>query len=140
MSVANPQVVLQYQPSYKLGALAALYIGSLVGALFWGITADIIGRKWSFNISLLVAAIFTIISGASPNYVAYSTFVALTVVGAGGNIVLDTTCFLEYLPAKHQWLVTLMAAWWGIGQTSAGLLGWAFLREYCHFILMAAMG
>lgn len=28
---------------------------------------------------------------------------------AGGNLVLDTTVFLEYLPADKQWLVTTLA-------------------------------
>ena len=27
----------------------------------------------------------------------------------GGNLVLDTAVFLEYLPSKDQWLLTLMA-------------------------------
>lgn len=29
--------------------------------------------------------------------------------GAGGNLVLDTTVFLEYLPGDKQWMVTTLA-------------------------------
>jgi len=43
---------------------------------------------------------------------------------------LDTTVFLEYLPSRDQWLLTLMAAWWGVGQLIAGLFAWAFLPNY----------
>lgn len=102
------------------------------GALFWGLLADIIGRKWAFNLSLIVASISGIVAGASPNYIFWCSFVALSGFGAGGNLVLDTTVFLEFLPHNKQWMVTLLALWWGVGQTTAGLLAWAFLRMLCR--------
>ena len=54
----------------------------------------------------------------------------MSAFGAGGNLVLDTAVFLEYLPSKHQWLLTLMAAWWGVGQLVAGLFAWAYLPNF----------
>jgi MFS family permease len=129
IGVVKGQVALEMQPSYNGGAQMALYVGLLFGALFWGLSADMIGRKWAFNLSLLTAAIFSIAAGASPNYPALATFVALAAFGAGGNLVLDTTVFLEFLPSSKQYLVVTMALWWGIGQTIAGLLAWAFISE-----------
>lgn len=85
----------------------------LVGALFWGMTADIIGRKFAFNVSLMICSVFAIVAGASPNWIVLGLFVCLSAFGGGGNLVLDTAVFLEYLPSKNQWLLTLMAAWWG---------------------------
>jgi MFS family permease len=102
----------------------------LVGALFWGLGADVIGRKHAFNYSLLISSIFTIVAGASPNWIVLGLFVCLSAFGAGGNLVLDTAVFLEYLPSKYQWLLTLMAAWWGVGQLVAGLLAWAYLPNF----------
>lgn len=86
----------------------------LTGALFWGLSADIIGRKTAFNVSLLICSIFAIVAGASPNWEVLGLFVCLSAFGAGGNLVLDTAVFLEYLPSYRQWMLTLMAAWWGI--------------------------
>jgi len=120
----------EFKPSFPTGLTIAVYIGMLVGALFWGLSADIIGRKYAFNISLLFSAIFCIIAGASPNWVGLGAFVALSAFGSGGNLVLDTAVFLEYLPSSKQWLVTLMASWWGIGQLITGLFAWAFLPKY----------
>lgn len=91
----------------------AVYVGMLVGALFWGLSADIIGRKFAFNVSLMICSIFAIVAGSSPNWIVLGLFVALSAFGGGGNLVLDTAVFLEYLPSKDQWLLTLMAAWWG---------------------------
>jgi MFS family permease len=85
----------------------------LVGAIFWGFSADIIGRRFAFNVSLFVSSVFTVVAGASPSWVTLGLFVCLSAFGAGGNLVLDTTVFLEYLPSRHQWFLTLMAAWWG---------------------------
>lgn len=104
---------MEFQPSFATGMTIAVYVGMLVGAIFWGFSADIIGRRFAFNFSLLISSIFTIVAGASPNWIVLGLFVSLSAFGAGGNLVLDTTVFLEYLPGKQQWLLTLMAAWWG---------------------------
>jgi MFS family permease len=103
----------EFHPSYPKGLTIAVYVGMLVGALFWGLSADVIGRKFAFNTSLMLSSVFAIVAGASPNWIVLGLFVCLSAFGAGGNLVLDTAVFLEYLPSKQQWLLTLMAAWWG---------------------------
>ncbi|KAJ6114378.1 hypothetical protein N7486_000156 [Penicillium sp. IBT 16267x] len=129
-SIISGQAILEFQPGFKTGLTMAVYVGMLVGAIFWGFSADIIGRRFAFNFSLFVSAVFTIVAGASPSWTVLGLFICLSAFGAGGNLVLDTTVFLEYLPSKNQWLLTLMAAWWGLGQLIAGLFAWAFLPNY----------
>lgn len=129
MSISAGQVALEFQPSYTRGGTVALYVGFLVGALFWGLSADIIGRKWAFNCSLFLAAVAAIVTGAMPSFNSWAALVSIGGFAAGGNLVLDTTVFLEFLPSKSQWLVTFMAAWWGLGQTAAAFLAWAFIRR-----------
>jgi len=120
----------EFQPRFDNGLTIAAYVGMLTGAIFWGFGSDIIGRKYAFNLSLLISSVFCIVAGAAPNWIVLGLFIALAAFGAGGNLVLDTAIFLEYLPGRHQWLVTLMAAWWGVGQLVAGLLAWAFLPNF----------
>lgn len=149
-SIIAGQAALEFHPSYARGLTIAAYVGMLIGALFWGITADIIGRKFAFNFSLLVCSIFAIVAGAAPNWIVLGLFICLSSFGGGGNLVLDTAVFLEYLPSKDQWLLTLMAAWWGtisspwglscveymltsqtgIGQLIAGFFAWAFIPNF----------
>ncbi len=50
--------------------------------------------------------------------------------GGGGNLILDTAVYLEFLPGKYQWSLTFMAAWWGVGQMVAGLVAWPLLANY----------
>lgn len=120
----------EFNPAFPHGLTIAAYVGMLVGALFWGLSADVIGRKYAFNISLMLSSVFCIVAGASPNWTVLGLFVSLAAFGSGGNLVLDTTVFLEYLPSKDQWLLTLMAAWWGLGQLIAGLFAWAYLPNF----------
>lgn len=112
-SIISTQAILEFQPSFSTGLTIAVYVGMLVGALFWGLSADVIGRRFAFNVSLFISSIFTIVAGASPNWIVLGLFICLSAFGAGGNLVLDTAVFLEYLPSQNQWLITLMACWWG---------------------------
>lgn len=129
-SIIAGQAAYEFKPGWDYGLTVASYVGMLVGALFWGLSADVIGRKYAFNVSLLISSVFCIVAGASPNWIVLGLFVSLAAFGAGGNLVLDTAVFLEYLPSKDQWLLTLMAAWWGLGQLVAGLFAWAFMPNY----------
>ena len=125
-SVAAGQAYKEFGHGYPTAATMALYAGLQVGALFWGFGADIIGRRTAFNTTLVIAAIATIIAGAATNWVFFCVFVAFLGFGAGGNLVLDPTVMLEFVPAKQQWVITAMAGWWGVGQASAGFIAWGF--------------
>lgn len=110
----------------------ALYSGLLVGALFWGFFGDIVGRRTAFNTTLFLASAATIIAGAATHWIFFSAFVALLGFGAGGNLVLDPTVMLEFVPSSKQWVVTALAGWWGVGQATAGFIGWGFYcKKYC---------
>ncbi|KAK3723641.1 Filamentous Growth Regulator, partial [Vermiconidia calcicola] len=129
-SIIAGHAAYEFKPSFAYGLTVAAYVGMLCGALFWGLSADVIGRKYAFNISLMMSSVFCIVAGASPNWIVLGLFVCLAAFGSGGNLVLDTTVFLEYLPSSKQWLLTLMASWWGIGQLVAGLFAWAYLPNF----------
>lgn len=127
--IISVQAVLEFQPSYPKGLTIALYTGMLVGALFWGLFADIIGRKTAFNTSLLICSVFTVAAGAAPTWASLGFFIAAAAFGAGGNLILDTAVFLEHLPSSKQWTVSWLSAWWGVGCTIAGLVAWGYMRE-----------
>ncbi|EEA21245.1 conserved hypothetical protein [Talaromyces marneffei ATCC 18224] len=131
-SIAQPSASQEFgNPSkYVAGISLASQIGLLVGAAFWGFSADVIGRKLAFNTSLFACAAFVLIAGGMPNYISFSAMVAIYSAGAGGNYILDATNFLEFLPMSHAWLVTFLSVWWAIGYTIAGLLAWAFLSNF----------
>ncbi|KAG2734770.1 hypothetical protein G9P44_002776 [Scheffersomyces stipitis] len=125
---SSVRTFINYQFGYTFPVSNECYaIGMILGGLFWGFSADLIGRKLAFNLSLFLSAIFTILTGTMGTMASYCIFIILISFAAGGNLVLDTCVFLEFLPHKHQWLLTFFAFFWGIGQTIAVLLAYAFL-------------
>lgn len=128
---SNVRTFINYQFGYKFAVSNECYAGGMIlGALFWGFSADLIGRKLAFNLSLLLSAICTILTGAMGTMATYCLFVLLMSFSAGGNLVLDTCVFLEFLPHKDQWLLTFFAFFWGVGQTISVLVAFAFLPNY----------
>lgn len=55
------------------GVYLASQIGLLAGAAFWGLTADIIGRRLAFNSTLFMCTVFVLVAGAMPSYISFST-------------------------------------------------------------------
>ncbi len=105
-------------------------IGLLAGAIFWGFGCDIFGRKWAFNLTLGVTAVFGMIAAGSPNFAAIGVFAALWSFGVGGNLPVDSAIFLEFLPASHQFLLTILSIDWAIAQVIATLIAWPLLGDF----------
>ncbi|KAF5341037.1 hypothetical protein D9611_006172 [Ephemerocybe angulata] len=105
-------------------------LGLLVGAAFWGVGADIWGRKISFNITMLIIAIFALAAGGSPNFPALASFAALWSIGVGGNLPVDSAIFLEFIPASHQYLLTVLSIWWAFGQLVGSLVAWPLMAKF----------
>lgn len=57
------------------------------------IRADV-HRRWSFNVTLLIAGIFGLSSGGSPNFLTLAPLLAVLGVGVGGNLPVDSAVFL----------------------------------------------
>ncbi|KAF8153781.1 major facilitator superfamily domain-containing protein [Crassisporium funariophilum] len=104
--------------------------GLLVGALFWGLGCDIWGRRWCFNITLLMAGVFGLAAGGSPNFVALASLLAVMGVGVGGNLPVDSAVFLDLVPASHQYLLTFMSIFWCLGQLLVNLLAWPLIANF----------
>jgi MFS family permease len=128
---SNVRTFVNAQFGYDFPVSAITYgVGMCLGAIVWGLSGDLIGRRLAFNLSLLLSAIFTIMCGMMGTFASYNLFIILISFAAGGNLVLDTCVFLEFLAHKDQWLLTFFALFWGVGQTIAVLVSYAFLPNY----------
>lgn len=87
-------------------------------------TADFIGRKPAFNATLVISAVAGLVGAGSPNFIAIAFFCAVIGLGTGGNQPVDSAIFLEFVPATHQYLLTMQSAFWSVGQAVAALIGW----------------
>ncbi|KAI8711162.1 MFS domain-containing protein [Fusarium sp. LHS14.1] len=123
--------------SYVNAGVVAQNVGLLVGALFWGFGADILGRRLAFNLTLWITSVAMVIAGAAPNFPFLGAFLALSTFGSGGNLILDPTVLLEFLPGDKQWVVTALAGWWGFGQSITGFVAWGFMTAGTVPMVMA---
>lgn len=127
--VTQTQINKEFNHSFP-ALVSADYVGLFCGALFWGFTADIIGRKIAFNITLFFTAIFAIAVAGGLSFVAVCSISAVSYFCCGGNLVLDSVTFLEFLPQSKKWLLTFLALWWGIGQTVTCLIAWPLITNF----------
>ncbi|KAH7926360.1 MFS general substrate transporter [Leucogyrophana mollusca] len=151
LAVVLPQVQQEFNPPRVEYAVLAEFAGLIVGATTWGILADVIGRKISFNITLFIAGLFGLAAGGAPNFVTFSCLMAFMGFGVGGNLPVDGTharhvsfwksnptelcnltgaLYLEHIPQSHQWTLTLLSVWWAVGQLVSSLISWVFIVNF----------
>ncbi|PPQ71063.1 hypothetical protein CVT26_011465 [Gymnopilus dilepis] len=130
VAIVLPQVQQELNPVRVEFATLALYVGLIIGASVWGVLADLIGRRVSFNITLFLAGVFGIASAASPNFTTFGALVACLGFGVGGNLPVDGALYLENIPGSSQWTLTLLSAWWAIGQLVASVIAWGFIGNF----------
>ncbi|OIW35420.1 MFS general substrate transporter [Coniochaeta ligniaria NRRL 30616] len=117
----------EFHPTRAPLLTLAQNIGLLAGAVFWGFGCDIFGRKWAFNLTLGLTALWGMVAAGSPNFAAIGIFAAFWSFGVGGNLPVDSAIFLEFLPASHQYLLTILSIDWAIAQVVATLIAWPLL-------------
>jgi MFS family permease len=117
----------EFHPTRAPLLTLAQNIGLLAGAVFWGFGCDIFGRKWAFNLTLGLTALWGMVAAGSPNFAAIGIFAAFWSFGVGGNLPVDSAIFLEFLPASHQYLLTVLSIDWAIAQVIATLIAWPLL-------------
>lgn len=99
---------------YSRALTIAVYVGMLTGAIFWGLSADMIGRRFAFNVSLFICSAATIVAGAMPSWPSLGFFVALLGFGAGGNceFIRLLISFTPWVPTgEEQLLLSVQRAW-----------------------------
>ena len=67
----------------------SVFVGLCVGASFWGIASDIIGRRLAFNTTLFLAGVFGLAVGGGPSWIGVCGLYAALGVGVGGNLPVD---------------------------------------------------
>ncbi|KAI5458826.1 major facilitator superfamily domain-containing protein [Mariannaea sp. PMI_226] len=130
ITIISPAVRNEFDVKRIAFLTVAKYAGLVIGSTLWPMTADFIGRRLAFNITLLISGLAGIAGAGSPNFVAIATFCALIGLGTGGNQPVDSAIFLEFIPATHQYLLTMQSGFWSVGQAVAALIGWPLIANF----------
>ncbi|KKY29710.1 putative hexose transporter [Diaporthe ampelina] len=96
ITAVRPPVANEFTDiTYLSFSSVAYYVGLIIGASFWGVTADLIGRKPAFNATILIGGIFACAVAGSQNFVTFCSLWAVIGTAAGGNVPVDSIIFLE---------------------------------------------
>ena len=140
IAVILPQVNIEffsdeYASAHKFAANPAWltfanFSGQLAGALFWGYASDVVGRRLSFNATLLIGGVFSVAAGGARSFAAVAGLAGVACFGFGGALPVDGMLFLEFLPGRYQYLLTLLSVFWSLGQLLTSLIGWGFIVRW----------
>ncbi|KAL4963958.1 MFS transporter [Aspergillus stella-maris] len=111
-------------------ATCALFVGLIVGASFWGIASDAIGRRPAFNCTLFLCGAFGLAAGGGPSWVGTCALYACLGLGVGGNLPVDAAVFCECLPPDSGNILSGLATWWSVGTLISSMLAWAFIPNF----------
>lgn len=120
----------EFAPSHPALLTLCQNIGLLAGAVFWGFGCDIMGRKTAFNYTLGLATIFGLSAALCHNFASVGCMVAFWSFGVGGNLPVDSAIFLEFLPASHQYLLTVLSVDWAFAQLFVNIIAWPVLTKF----------
>lgn len=125
---------------------SAIFIGMLIGGLFFGIASDFLGRKLMLIIALLINAVFGALSALAPTQ-PYTLLILCRIIagfGVGGSIPGVFTLTVEILPVKNRgfWL-SVVAWWWMIGSIYGAGMAWLMIGtlqlSWRYFALICAL-
>lgn len=115
----------------KTGPLqTAFSTGLTVGAFFFGFAVDVVGRRWSFYLTTLIASIFGIASGGARSFDGLCVLSAFIGFGIGGNIPIDATITLEFLPTNRRFLVAALSLFQPLGVLVCSGISYGLIPKY----------
>ncbi|KAI9699021.1 MAG: hypothetical protein M1836_003210 [Candelina mexicana] len=118
-------------PDVQLGNISTCFSAGLTaGAGFWGILVDIVGRQWAFNLTVLISSVFGLCLAAPSTYTGILVLTAFIGFGVGGNIPIDTTITLEFLPQNRRFLLAALSIFQPIGVVIASGLAYGYIPSH----------
>ncbi|KAK3168816.1 hypothetical protein OEA41_005264 [Lepraria neglecta] len=97
--------------------------GLTAGAFVWG-------RQYAFNLTVLISSVFGLCLAAPNNYSGILVLTAFVGFGVGGNIPIDTTICLEFLPQNRRFLLALLSVFQPLGVVIACGIAYGFIPFY----------
>ncbi len=107
---------------------SATFVGMFIGAWAFGALADRVGRRRIFLLTVVLDAVFGLLSALSQNIEMLIVLRFLTGMAVGGTLPVDYAVMSEFLPAKRRGaFLVYLESFWAIGTVLVALLAWALI-------------
>jgi putative MFS transporter len=107
---------------------SATFVGMFVGAWGFGALADRFGRRRIFILTVVLDAVFGLLSALSQNFEMLLILRFLTGVAVGGTLPVDYAVMAEFLPARRRGaFLVYLESFWAVGTVLVALLAWALI-------------
>ncbi|EQC35409.1 hypothetical protein SDRG_07119, partial [Saprolegnia diclina VS20] len=115
---------------HQIGLLgSAAFAGSFVGAIAFGMLADVYGRKPMFMLTMLIFMVSMVVCGAATSYGLLLACRFIGGIGLGGELPVASTLVQELAPAPVRGrMVVLLESFWSIGCMVAVLLAFELTK------------
>src|ERR671915_1723082 len=133
LGFALPSVIGEFGITTAQGGLiaSATFAGMLVGAWFWGTISDYIGRRIGFQVTVMIFALFGLLSAFAPGWEWLAILRFLTGFGLGGALPLDFSVYAEFLPSENRGRnLVLLESFWAVGTIIAAGLAWLIVPGF----------
>jgi MFS transporter, putative metabolite:H+ symporter len=133
LGFALPAVIKEFGITTAQGGLiaTATFAGMLVGAWFWGTISDYVGRRMGFQVTVLLFAIFGLLSAFAPSWEWLAVLRFLTGFGLGGALPLDFSLYAEFLPTENRGRnLVILESFWALRTVLAAGLAWILVPNF----------
>src|ERR687896_2655392 len=133
LGFALPAIIAEFAISpAQAGLIAtATFAGMLVGAWFWGTISDYIGRRTGFQLTVLIFALFGLLSAFAPSWELLLILRFVTGFGLGGALPLDFSLYAEFLPTENRGRnLVILESFWALGTILAAGLAWIIVPAF----------
>ncbi len=109
----------------------SIFIGMLLGAWFWGMTSDYIGRKKTFAATVAIFSVFGFLGAFIPdNYIWLAAIRCAAGFGVGGMLPVASALLSEFIPTKSRGkYLVFLESFWILGTLIAAGLAWYIIPK-----------
>jgi MFS family permease len=132
LTVILPSLKLEFHLDGWMSGIAtsSTILGAMFGAIMWGFVSDSIGRRPAFMSTLIITTLSGVSAALSSSLILFCISMFFLGTGIGGNLPIDGSLFLEFVPKESQSLLTLMSFFWPVGQVVASAVGLLWIPRY----------
>jgi putative MFS transporter len=113
----------------QIGYLASMtFLGQLVGNLIFGSSSDILGRRVTFQVTMIVWGVASFLAAGAWGLVSLMVFRFFIGTGVGGEAPVAQAIVSEFIPANERGkYIAFMEGFWAVGFILSGLISYTFL-------------